>query len=296
MRTLRVVLVLEVEAPGYRGGRGGVHRGQGGSSLGGHGGGERRRRFGDSRRRKVGGPRRGTAQRRVRLNPGVLLTAYESLEGESLGKLHGPGHLDHAHGERRRRLFVRTRVFIVGFTAAADRLRPPRLPHVPEPLEVHNEHPRQPHDLPREHRVCPVASALLALAFQRLGREEPGQQRGEIRGRSPVLGELDGEVAERLVARALVPARLARQRRGHRGGEVPARGAQGPVQRHDLVDVSGCLRARDPFLDESASVVRGCHLLLEGVQALAQELVRVVLLVTHVVRVPALHRGLHLRG
>mmetsp|Transcript_10735 Transcript_10735/g.44633 ORF Transcript_10735/g.44633 Transcript_10735/m.44633 type:complete len:509 (+) Transcript_10735:508-2034(+) len=236
-------------------------------------------------------PGRGTAQGR-----GVLRD--ERFEGERRGKLHRTRRLDHSHRERRRgwgglrsrRGVSVSRVFVTPAAIASRRLCSPGRRLVPEPLEVHHEHPGQPHDPPNERRGRAVAPVSLARTLQHLGGEKPVEQRRELDvGGLVVEGafrKLDGEVPEGLVPHARVPARLARQRRGDRRGEVPARGAQGPVQRHHALRFGRV---------QPTGRVRRRHLLLQRIQALAQKLVRVVLPVTRVVRVPALHRGLHLR-
>ena len=207
-------------------------------------------------------PGRGTAQVR-----GVLHD--ERFEGELRGKIHPTRHLE---------------LFKVRLVEA-------------EPLEVHNEHPRQPHDLPRAPRVSQSHPPFSHLRLQRLGREEPGQQRGEIAWTFPRPrgarrrggGTSRGACTRPRTPRTSTSRPTAVVKFLRVGHKVLCRGTILSM----FLDVSG------PGILFSTSRPRSYAAVTSSSRAsrtLAQELVRVVLLVTHVVRVPALHRGLHLRG
>ena len=107
-----------------------------------------------------------------------------------------------------------------------------------EPFEVHDEHPRQSNDAPGERRAYPLAPVTLAPSLERFRREESSEERVERRGRLPG-GKVHGEVPERLESLRDVAARVARQRRANRGGEVTTRRAQRSMQRNRTGGTTG---------------------------------------------------------
>ena len=103
---------------------------------------------------------------------------------------------------------------------------------------MHDEHPRQSNDAPGERRAYPLAPVTRAPSLERFRREESSEERVERRGRLPG-GKVHGEVPESLESLRDVAARVARQRRANRGGEVTTRRAQRSMQRNRTGGTTG---------------------------------------------------------
>ena len=254
LRTLGVVLVevqVQVQATGHRGRRRLVvvlvqtvllERFRSSLACGDDGGGVGGRRA-DGRTTSAatgwfdrgGGPAQGR---------GVL--PDERFEGEPRGKLHRTRHLDHSYRERRRGgggLRLRRGVSFPSRRAFSSSPPPRAAAVVPPVVRTYLNRLRCTTSTlgsltMRRTSVADVPShpSLSHLRSSVSGVKNPSSNDASSPSADPSGAELsgssDGEVPEGLVPHARVPARLARQRRGDRSGEVPARGAQGCVQRH----------------------------------------------------------------